>query len=152
MLCPGIFEAEAVAPLFSTLVFPSDCEQAFVLFWWRGLGALMMLFSYAATGTTRACTPTSCAAPVVLFGIFFVCLLCCSRTDRRCFLLLFICSHATWVISQLVHSPPPFEASSILMLELPVLTCQSCSCKHCQILPYCVPCLPAAHTWSQGFL
>lgn len=76
-------------------------------------------------------------------SVFFcVCVracVCCAGSCiyRRCFLLLFICSHATWVISQLVHSPPPSEASSILMLELPVLTCQCCSCKLCQILPYC---------------
>lgn len=76
---------------------------------------------------------------------------------RHCFfLLLFIYRDAVWMISQLGHSPPPFEASSILILELPVLTCQTCSCKQCQVLSYCIPCmpyLPAAHTCLelQGF-
>lgn len=76
---------------------------------------------------------------------------------RHCFfLLLFIYRDAVWLISQLGHSPPPFEASSILILELPVLTCQTCSCKPCQVLSYCIPCmpyLPAAHTCFelQGF-
>lgn len=105
--------------------------------------------------TSHHFTPTFCAASLFSLRYFSVsCAASCIHCRCFFFLLQLIYWDAVWLISQLVHSPPPFEASSILILELPVLTCQTCSSKQCQVLSYCILCmpyLPAAHTWSQAF-
>lgn len=109
----------------------------------------MMLYSSAAAPVTTS--PISCSSSFSLRYFSVSCAASC--ISLRCFfLLLFISRDAAWLITQLVHSLPPFEASFILILELPVLSCQTCSCKQCQVLSYCIPYLSAAHTWSQGFL